>query len=44
MKNFKNSLFYILIIGGFSFLMYWIAVQGEKLEWNRNIEVVSSRM
>jgi len=44
MKNFKNSFFYILIIGGFSALMYWIAVQGEKLEWNRNIEVVSSNL
>ena len=44
MKKFKNSLFYILIIGGFSFLMYWIAVQGEKLAWNRKIEVVSSNL
>ncbi|MBN8567149.1 MAG: cation:proton antiporter [Flavobacteriales bacterium] len=44
MKNFKNSFFYILIIGGFSALMYWIAVQGEKLEFNRNIEVVSTNL
>ncbi|UPQ80281.1 cation:proton antiporter [Flavobacterium azooxidireducens] len=44
MKNFKNSFFYILIIGGFSALMYWIAVQGEKLEYNRNIEVVSTNL
>ncbi|WP_188361380.1 cation:proton antiporter [Flavobacterium orientale] len=44
MKNFKNSFFYILIIGGFSALMYWISVQGEKLEYNRNIEVVSTNL
>ncbi|WP_396150895.1 cation:proton antiporter [Flavobacterium sp.] len=44
MKNFKNSFFYILIIGGFSVLMYWIAVQGEKLEYNRNIKVVSTNL
>lgn len=44
MKNFKNSFFYVLIIGGFSVLMYWIAVQGEKLEYNRNIEVVSTNL
>ncbi|WP_333694077.1 cation:proton antiporter [Flavobacterium sp.] len=44
MKNFKNTFFYILIIGGFSALMYWIAVQGEKLEFNRSIEVVSTNL
>lgn len=44
MKNFKNSFFYILIIGGFSALMYWISVQGERLEYNRNIEVVSTNL
>lgn len=44
MKNFKNSFFYILIIGGFSVLMYCIAVQGEKLEYDRNIEPISTNL
>lgn len=42
MKNFKNTFFYILIIGGFSALMYWVAVQGERLESGRNIKNISS--
>ncbi len=42
MKNFKNTFFYILIIGGFSALMYWVAVQGEKLELGRNIKNIST--
>lgn len=37
MKNFKNSFFYIIIIGGFSALMYWIIVQGKALEAGREI-------
>ncbi len=37
MKNFKNSIFYIVTIGIFSALMYWIATQGKSLEGNRNI-------
>jgi len=37
MKNFKNSIFYIVIIGGFASLMYWIALLGEKQEAGRNI-------
>jgi hypothetical protein len=32
MKNYKNSIFYIVIIGFFSFLMYWIFKQGKILE------------
>lgn len=32
MKKFKNIFFYIIIIGGFSALMYWITEMGSKLE------------
>jgi Kef-type K+ transport system membrane component KefB len=38
-KN-KNLIFYILIIVVFGGLMYWIALQGEKLEGSRVIEQV----
>ena len=37
MKRFKNTLFYIGIIGGFSALIYWILLLGAKLEIGRNI-------
>lgn len=37
MGKFKNSIFYVIIIGGFSALMYWIVVQGKLLETGRNI-------
>jgi Kef-type K+ transport system membrane component KefB len=37
MNNLKNSFFYIVIIGGFSTLMYWILGQGKVLEAGRNI-------
>jgi len=32
MKNIRDSLFYILTIGGFAFLMYYIVLKGEPLE------------
>lgn len=32
LKRFRNVFFYVLIIGGFSALMYWIAEMGSKLE------------
>lgn len=32
MRKIKNTLFYVLTIGGFSYLIYWIATQGAKLE------------
>lgn len=32
MGKFKNSFFYIIIIGGFSALMYWILLNGKQLE------------
>lgn len=37
MKAFKNGFFYIAIIGGFSALMYWIALNGIDLEQGRKI-------
>lgn len=37
MKNFKNLIFYIGVIGSFAALMYWIVLQGGKLEFGRNV-------
>jgi len=37
MRNIKSSVFYVGIIGGFTALMYWISLQGKKLEVGRNI-------
>ena len=37
MRNVKNSFFYLIIIGGFSALMYWILSKGKMLEVGRNI-------
>ncbi|QBZ97374.1 cation:proton antiporter [Flavobacterium sangjuense] len=37
MRNFKNSLFYIFITGGFTYLMYRIVEQGKLLEVGRKI-------
>lgn len=37
MKKFKNSFFYIGVIGGFTAIMYWIILLGAKLEQGRNI-------
>ncbi|MCF6131192.1 cation:proton antiporter [Flavobacterium wongokense] len=37
MRNFKNTLFYLFIIGGFTWLMYWIVEQGKLLEVGRKI-------
>lgn len=37
MRKLKNVFFYIVIIGGFSLLMYWIVLQGTKLETAKNI-------
>lgn len=39
MRKFRNTLFYIIIIGGFSGLMYWIAQKGILLEVGRNIHL-----
>jgi len=44
MKRFKNSLFYIVIIGGFSALIYWVISLGVLLEQGREvINVVSNK-
>jgi lipid-A-disaccharide synthase-like uncharacterized protein len=32
MKNLKNAIFYLFIIGGFACLMYFIVKKGEPLE------------
>jgi len=37
MKNFKNSIFYIVMLGGFSALIYWILSKGKFLENGRTI-------
>ena len=42
MKNFKNSIFYITVTGGFSALIYWILCQGKALEVGRNVVIASS--
>ena len=42
MKNIKNSIFYLLVTGGFSALIYWILSQGKFLEAGRSIVVVNS--
>jgi hypothetical protein len=39
MKKFKNSFFYVGVIGGFSVLIYWIILLGAKLESGRNIVI-----
>ncbi|MBM6499270.1 cation:proton antiporter [Flavobacterium macrobrachii] len=42
MRNLKNTLFYILVTGGFTALMYWIVEQGKLLEVGRKIISPSS--
>lgn len=37
MKNLRNSVFYVTIIGGFAALMYWIVTQGKALEAGRTL-------
>ncbi|HSD06575.1 cation:proton antiporter [Flavobacterium sp.] len=37
MKSLKNSFFYLIIIGGFSTLIYWIILKGKVLEIGQNI-------
>jgi Kef-type K+ transport system membrane component KefB len=43
MKRFKNSLFYIAIVGGFSVLIYRILSTGVKLEQGRNIVIPETK-
>jgi len=42
MKNYKNSIFYIVTIGGFAALMYWLVVLGTGLEQGKNIVIPKS--
>ena len=42
MRNFKNSLFYIIVIGGFTYLTYRIVEQGKLLEVGKKIVSPSS--
>lgn len=39
MKRYRNIIFYLSSIGGFSLLMYWIFQKGEQLEVGRNIQI-----
>lgn len=40
MKNFKNSIFYITVTGGFSIVIYWILSKGKFLEEGRDVVLV----
>ncbi len=42
MKNAKNSVFYILITGGFTAMMYYIVAQGKLLEAGKPIKIADS--
>jgi len=42
MRNLKNTIFYLFIIGGFTALMYWTLEQGRLLEVGRKIVSPSS--
>ncbi|HLA54843.1 MAG TPA: cation:proton antiporter [Flavobacterium sp.] len=42
MKNFRNSIFYVALIGGFSILIYWIVSKGKYLEAGRSIVAPTS--
>lgn len=39
MKNYKNTLFYLTVTGGFTALMYWIVKKGKHLEAGESIEI-----
>lgn len=43
LSRFKNSLFYLAIMGGFTALMFWIAQKGAFLEQNRELVVPTTR-
>ena len=42
MKNYKNTIFYLVITGGFTALMYWIIIKGKHLEAAKTIETPES--
>jgi len=37
MKNYRNTIFYFVVTGGFSALIYWIIGEGKSLEINKSI-------
>ncbi len=37
MKNLKNTVFYFVITGGFTAIMYWILMRGKSLEFGKNL-------
>jgi Kef-type K+ transport system membrane component KefB len=41
-KNFKNAIFYLVVTGGFTALMYWIVSKGKALEIGRDIKTSTS--
>ena len=43
MKNYKNSIFYIVVTGGFLVLIYWILSKGKFLENGRDIVVITTK-
>ncbi|MBS1535686.1 MAG: cation:proton antiporter [Bacteroidetes bacterium] len=43
MNKLKNTVFYFLVTGGFSVLIYWILTQGKLLEAGRSIVHVNSK-
>ena len=43
MRNLKNTLFYIIVTGGFIWLMYWIVGQGKLLEVGKKIVSPTSK-
>ncbi len=42
MKKYKNLIFYVTTIGGFSAIIYWLVIMGEQLQAGRNIVVNQS--
>ncbi len=43
MKHFKNSIFYVVTVSGFSLLIYWLLTKGKMLEKGRHVMVPDSR-
>jgi Kef-type K+ transport system membrane component KefB len=42
MKNLRNAIFYVVVTGFFTILMYWVVGLGKNLELGRNIIVASN--
>ena len=43
MKRYKNSIFYFIVTGGFSVLIYWIFSKGKFLELGRNVVHIQAK-